>query len=323
MPLSNFSSPSELFDHSPVLALGGGLFFLLGPGLSIMRYLSYKLVYERSNKVKGKQFLVTGACGALGEELCLELARKGAHTLILWDVRDDCLEKTKTMLVQQYPDLRVVTNRVNLMSMEELRKTAREVMDDKSLSIDVVVNVAGIFFSGLISELTDEQEQATMQVNYHAQTEMLKLFLPYLETNGSGHIVGVASAASFNAGAAMASYCASKFALRAYYEAVACELTIKRSPVTVSLFCPGAFQSKLFQGFHLPLLPALHASSVANALLNMSIERRYAISLYPSYLSPLPVVSAMLNSLGAMLVVPINPVSNWKGLLHAKESMGR
>jgi len=312
-----------LYAFSPALYYAVVLCTLLGPVLATLRWVVYRLFYADAYKVLGKQFVVTGACGALGTNLCIELARRGAHTLVLWDIRDEALATTKNLLETEFPNLRLRVKKVNFLSTQAVRDAANEIMQDDTLDIDVLVNVAGIFFSGTIAQPTDAEEHATIQVNYLAQTHLLKLFIPYMEAKNKGHIVGVASAAAFNAGAGMASYCASKFALRAYYEAVACELVMSRSPVTVSVFCPGAFESKLFQGFEFPLVPAMNATSVARALVNLSIERRFALSIFPRYLVPLPLTSSILAAFGRMLVIPINPLSNWKGLGYARETLGQ
>lgn len=298
----------------------GGVYVLAAYAtLRVARWALYKIRYERNNTVKGKQILITGACGALGTSLSHALAKKGAHTLVLWDLREAGLKDVQASIQATYPDVRVLYRKVNLLQNEDFKQAAEEIIKDKSVKLDVIINGAGITFSGSIGEITKEQDEATIKINYLSQVELVKIMMPYLESHGGGHLVGVASLGAFNAGAGMTTYCASKFALRGFYEGLACELVIRSSPVSISVFCPGAFQSQLFQGYNIPFIPAMTPDEVAGALIHDSVERRFAISMYPVHLSFLCVFSAICNVLGVLFVVPFNPMTNWKGGKYAQE----
>jgi len=160
-----------------------------------------------------------------------------------------------------------------------------------------------------------------MGVNYLAQISIIKQFVSYFEQQGRGHIVSVVSATSYQAGVGMTSYGASKHALRGFLDGFAAELVYRRSPVTLSVFHPGAFDSKLFQGYNLWFSPAVSCEHMAQMLVEDALERRLQVSIYPRSLMVFPFIGPLLSLFSLSAAIPINPLENWKGAEHAAKSV--
>jgi short-subunit dehydrogenase len=282
------------------------------------RFIHYAIFVRSSRSCVGKAFAVTGASGALGSRVCFELCSQGARSLILWDVRAKELDMLKAELAEAYPDVEVKCKQVNLLSLHDLRAATCELSKQ---NVDCLIQIAGIVFSDSFHCLPSEQDRATMDINFFSQVETLKVLVPSMEaTKKPFHVVGVASVAAFNGGAGMAVYAASKAALKGFYESIACELSMRKSCVTVSLFCPGQFESRLFQDASVPFVRSLSPEQVAKALVYQAVLRRFSISIFPGHLSVLFIFSNLLNLvLNAFLIVPINPLANWKGKVYATE----
>jgi short-subunit dehydrogenase len=240
---------------------------------------------------------------------------------LLWDVREEALNELAESLRTEYPHLQIFTQVVNLLFLDQISLAAQNAISKST--IDCVVNSAGVAFcSDQARKITDAQEEAMMRINYLAPVSIIKFFVEYFDKNGGGHIVTVLSMASFLSSAGMPSYCATKYALRGFIEGLSSELSIRRSKVTLSAFCPAAFKSKLFDGFDESIFKPLACERVANDLVHYSIKRRQVVTLVPGYFGIAAALSTLFNALGFFLVIPINPVVNWKGAEHSQQSLG-
>jgi short-subunit dehydrogenase len=99
----------------------------------------------------------------------------------------------------------------------------------------VLVNCAGGARPGYFEEITHEQLVDTMRVNLFGCWETVQALLPAMQKQG-GYIVNVASIAGLIGVFGYTDYCASKFALVGFSEALRSEL--KRFGITVSVLCP-------------------------------------------------------------------------------------
>ncbi|WP_280481314.1 SDR family oxidoreductase [Nocardia cyriacigeorgica] len=88
--------------------------------------------------------------------------------------------------------------------------------------LDVLVHNAGIADLGTVAESSVRQWRTTMEANVIAVAELTRLLLPALRA-ASGHVVLINSGAGLRANAGWGSYAASKFALRAFGDALRLE----------------------------------------------------------------------------------------------------
>ena len=89
---------------------------------------------------------------------------------------------------------------------------------------DILVNNAGLAVAGPHHKVPREQWETLMQLNLLAPMRLCDLFLQGMIDRGSGHIVNISSVAGWVGSQGLSSYCASKFGLRGFGEALAADL---------------------------------------------------------------------------------------------------
>lgn len=105
--------------------------------------------------------------------------------------------------------------------------------------LDVVVNNAGYGQFGFIEELSENDVRDQMETNFFGAVWITQAALPFLREQGNGHIVQVTSTGGLFSGPNLGVYCASKFAMEAFCEALAFE--VEPFGIKVTLVEPGLF----------------------------------------------------------------------------------
>lgn len=107
--------------------------------------------------------------------------------------------------------------------------------------IDVLINNAGVGFSGAVEEASIEEIRQVFEANFFGTLKLTQAVLPFMRSKRKGHIVQISSHAGVKAFAGFGIYNASKFALEGFSEALAQEL--KPLGVKVTLVEPGPFRT--------------------------------------------------------------------------------
>ena len=177
--------------------------------------------------------LITGASSGIGEAIAKELSSMGYETILVAR-RTERLEKLRDSLPCKSE---VVT--ADLSDMDVVYKTA-----EKFPNIDILVNNAGFGVYGEFSETDFSREREMLDVNIRALHYLMKAYIPVFEKRGGGKILNVASSAAFFPGPLLSSYYASKAYVQRLSIAVREELRRKKSPVSVSVLCPGPVETE-------------------------------------------------------------------------------
>jgi len=125
--------------------------------------------------------------------------------------------------------------------------------------LDVLVLAAGVMDGGPLEELTDDKWREMMEVNLFAPVTLTRALLPALRRS-SGLIITINSGAGFHGMAENSAYCASKFALRGFTEALAQE---EAGKVRVTSLHPGRTDTDMLAGSN--DMPKMAADEVAKA----------------------------------------------------------
>jgi len=114
--------------------------------------------------------------------------------------------------------------------------------------IDVIVNNAGYAQIGTLEELTEAESKENFEVNAFGTLNVVRNVMPYLRSQRSGHIFNISSVGGLFAGfPGWGIYCATKFAVAGFTEALAEEAKIFGVHATVVY--PGYFRTNfLSQG---------------------------------------------------------------------------
>jgi len=127
--------------------------------------------------------------------------------------------------------------------------------------LDVLVNNAGYGLLGLIEDTAAVKYRPLFDVNFFGLAEMTRAVLPVMRRQRSGHIINLSSVGGFDAAAGLGFYCASKFAVEGFSEALAQE--VGPIGIHVTIVEPGPFRSD-FAGGSLDSV-ATHRSDYAAA----------------------------------------------------------
>lgn len=149
--------------------------------------------------------LITGAAGGIGSAIAAALAP--THTLFLGgrpSARLDALAER----------LGAPTWPLDLTDADSI-ESAAEVLSE----LDVLVHNAGVLYPGRVAESIPEQWRASFEVNVTGAVALTLALLPALRA-ARGHVVFINSGAGQKVSPGMASYSASKFALRAFADAL-------------------------------------------------------------------------------------------------------
>lgn len=186
-------------------------------------------------KLEGKLVLLTGASGGIGEALAQELAAQGAH-LLLHGRRASALERLRKEL--PHPE-RHQTVIADLGSPQERAKLLQHPALDEGL--DVLINNAGCNQFAWLEDQSSEQVERQLLLNVEAPIQLTRMLLPRLRKPAVIMNVGSSFGAIGYAGYSV--YCASKFALRGFSEALGREL--EGTGIQVLHFAPRATRTHL------------------------------------------------------------------------------
>src|SRR6202043_270932 len=179
--------------------------------------------------------LITGASAGIGREFARQLA-PAVNTMILVARRNDRLEALELELKIINPHLEVYCRQLDLRHQSQLKKFGNW-NDEFGLSIDLLVNNAGLGDRGAFIDSEWERVHAMLQVNIETLTYLTYRILPSMRKSGCGAILNVSSSASLVPVPHLAVYAATKAYVTSFSEALRAEL--RNSNIFVTALCPG------------------------------------------------------------------------------------
>ena len=189
----------------------------------------------------GKRILVTGASQGIGYAFALEAAKRGAE--VVASARNaELLQK----LQADAPGIATVVGDVTVPAdREAMLRAALE----RHGGLDILVNNAGCGATGLFGDTRPDTLRRVMEVNFFALAELTRLCLPSLQRGVQPLVVNVSSIFGRRGYPRYSEYCASKFAVQGFSDAIRAELS-KRN-IGVLVVNPGptetAFQQNMVE----------------------------------------------------------------------------
>lgn len=104
-------------------------------------------------------------------------------------------------------------------------QTAVNTIIEKEGRIDILINNAGAGFAKTTEQATEEDMEWVTDVNYHGVVRCTKAVLPHMRKQGSGHVINITSVGGLVGQPFNEFYCAAKFAVEGYTEALSSYLT--------------------------------------------------------------------------------------------------
>ncbi len=188
-----------------------------------------------------KVIVITGAGSGIGRALALKLANKGAFVAIS-DIDKNSVEATAQMIT----DLggRAHAARLDVADRQAFYAYADQVIAQYG-RVDVVINNAGVTVNERIEEMTYDDFEWIMSINFWGVVYGTKAFLPHLKQSRDACIVNVSSLFGLIAFPTQGAYNASKFAVKGFTEALRYELM--GSSVTPICVHPGGIDTDILK----------------------------------------------------------------------------
>lgn len=188
---------------------------------------------------KDKIVVITGAGSGMGRAYALEFAQLGAR-LALNDYDARALAETLALL----PQATVVHSQAFDVSDRDAMVAFAAEVQAKLGNAHVIINNAGIEGAGKpVWAIADQAYERVMRINFFGVLHGTRAFLPQLLQNGEGAVVNISSIFGLIGTPNHADYCASKFAVRGFTEALMVEL--QESPISVHLVHPGGIKTNI------------------------------------------------------------------------------
>lgn len=224
------------------------------------------------SKLRGKTVVITGASSGIGRAAALELARRGADVVLAARRRERLEEVAAACRALGVKATPVVTDVSVRDDCERLIAAVPRV--------DILVSNAGFGIYDPIETAAAGDLESMMQTNYFGAVYCTKAVLPQMLERREGAIVIVSSITGIMGYASMGGYCASKFALNGFAEALRSEVIARG--VNVSMVCPATTDTDFFVTAERDKMPgasrmmlAMKPEKVARAVCDAAEDGRY------------------------------------------------
>jgi all-trans-retinol dehydrogenase (NAD+) len=184
--------------------------------LSVLAQNNFRLRSEKHRYNWPKEVaVVTGAAGGFGRLMTLDFASRGINVVAV-----DIVDKLPKDM-QNHP--KITYYKVDITDPEAVKQLAREVSQAHG-DPSILINNAGIAAKDMnIMSISPESLNRIMSVNLISHYYTVQAFMPAMIAGKKGHIVTVASMASFVSPPAMAPYNNTKAALVSFHETIQTE----------------------------------------------------------------------------------------------------
>ncbi|MEC0923639.1 SDR family NAD(P)-dependent oxidoreductase [Bacillus safensis] len=184
--------------------------------------------------------VITGASSGIGYEAALAFAARGKN-LILAARRLDKLQELKKKIHDQYPDIKVVIQSVDLTNIEQVYSFYESLSD---YELDTFINNAGFGHFGSIGEQDLSKIGDMLHLNIEALTILSTLFVRDYEQVEGAQLINISSRAGYTVVGNAVTYSATKFYVSAFTEGLALELKGKGAKLQAKILAPSATESE-------------------------------------------------------------------------------
>jgi short-subunit dehydrogenase len=193
----------------------------------------------RPYEFAGRTAVVTGAGSGIGEQLARGLAARGSH-LVLLERDAQRLEAVARAIRAARPEVAVAEVQVDLADRAATTAAAERIVREHPRT-DLLINNAGVALAGRFDEVTLEEYEWVLEVNFHAPVRLTHHLLPTMQAGA--HLVNVSSLYGLISPPGQSAYSASKFALRGFSQVLRGELAERGIGVTT--VHPGGINTRI------------------------------------------------------------------------------
>ena len=185
-------------------------------------------------ELRDKVVAITGGAAGIGAALGRAFAERGSIIAVM-DI--DEAQAARQVAALEAKGARASAHLVDVRERSAL-EDAREAICSAHGGVDVIINNAGLTVFSSFEQLRDEEIDRVLAVNLRAVIDGCRVFLPALRERGAGHVVNVASSASYVGMPWQTIYCATKFGVRGFTAALRAELV--GEGIGVTCVAPGS-----------------------------------------------------------------------------------
>ncbi len=161
-----------------------------------------------------KCVFITGAGAGIGQETARLFAKQGWF-VGLYD-RDEAAVKR---LAEEIGSAQAMYGKLDVTDIDQWKESLGTFFN-KTSKLDLLINNAGILFSGAFENITAQQHQQIINVNVQGVINGCHSAFPYLQTTPNSRVINLSSASAIYGQPDLATYSASKFAVRGLTEAL-------------------------------------------------------------------------------------------------------
>ncbi len=184
--------------------------------------------------------LITGTSTGIGHATALHLARRGYR---VYATMRNTAKGDQLGAAAAAENLDLVIETLDVADHQSMLDCVARIMVVEG-RIDILINNAGLSSSSPIETYPEDEHRALFEANYWGPVKLTQAVLPAMRERASGAIINISSVLGRIAWANQGAYCASKFAIEAFSEALAQE--VAPFGIRVAIIEPGVTASAIF-----------------------------------------------------------------------------
>lgn len=214
--------------------------------------------------------IVTGGGTGIGRSFTEALASVGVKVIIA-SRTNEILQRTADEINRSIGVARVFPRAFDIRDSGQIESLINFVVE-RDRTIDILINNSGLAVAETVEEISDEGWEKVLQTNLRGVVQLVRGVLPHMMKEDFGDIVNISSQAGKHGYADVPSYCASKFGLLGYAEALRDHVRRTKANIRVFNFCPGLVDVENTAQSQSPRPGFIHVSNLSRTLI-------YALSL--------------------------------------------
>ena len=227
-----------------------------------------------------KTVIITGASRGIGRSIALRFAKENVRMVITCKENSSMLEEVKNEVLALGSDCITFTGDLSISdNVKHLKNLVETTYDD----VDILINNAGISYTGLIHDMTDAAWHNVIGSNLDSVFFCCREFIPYMISKQNGRIINISSIWGEHGASCEVAYSASKGAVNAFTKALAKELA--PSNISVNALACGMIDTDMNshlsneeQDSIIDSIPAMRIGTpdeVAEAVYSLSTQSNY------------------------------------------------
>ncbi len=211
---------------------------------------------------RNKTVAISGATKGIGRALAEKFAKEGFDVAVNARNEND-LAAMSSKFAKDHLNIAFYTRPTDMSQKEEAQAFGKFALE-KMGQIDVLINNAGFFLPGLISEEEDGNLEKQIETNLYSAYHLTRSVIEDMKAKKSGHVFNICSVASLIAYPNGGSYSISKFAMLGFSKVLREEM--KPHGIRVSSIMPGAVLTDSWAAYDGPKERLMKSTDVADLL---------------------------------------------------------